>query len=305
MISIVITPIEYVLALISGIAVGFSLGLIGGGGSILAVPLLLYFVGLSTVPPQYASNPTLAHEYIDYVDHVALGTTALAVGLNAYINSYMHFKKGNVRIKEGILFSIPGVVGALIGAYISHITPGQSLLFFFGILMIAVAILMLRPQMERQTASKGINNITTISNSSSMNLTKRFNLSDVSVKKIIPAGLIVGFASGYFGIGGGFLIVPGLLFSTGLCMIKAVGTSLISVGTFGIVSAGEYAVYGYVLPLVSITYLIGGIAGGYAGSSIASRMPRGMLRKIFAVIIIAVAIYIMVENVKGLFLLIH
>ncbi|ARM75667.1 sulfite exporter TauE/SafE family protein [Acidianus manzaensis] len=304
MITIVITPIEYILALISGVAVGFSLGLIGGGGSILAVPLLLYFVGLATVPAQYASNPTLAHEYVGYVDHVALGTTALAVGLNAYINSYMHFKKGNVRVKEGILFSIPGVVGALIGAYISHITPGQSLLFFFGILMIAVALLMLRPQMEKAPSNRSLTTITTASGSS-MNLSKKFNLSDVSVKKIIPAGLIVGFASGYFGIGGGFLIVPGLLFSTGLCMIKAVGTSLISVGTFGITSAAEYAVYGYVLPLISITYLVGGIAGGYLGSSIASRMPRGMLRKIFAVIIIITAIYIMIENVKGLFLLIH
>ncbi len=302
MITIVVTPIEYILAIISGVLVGFSLGLIGGGGSILAVPLLLYFVGLATVPPQYASNPTLAHEYSDYVAHVALGTTALAVGLNAYINSYMHFRKGNVRLPEGIMFSIPGVFGAIVGGYASHITPGESLLFFFGILMIAVALLMLRPQKAAKTTAKVS---TQVSSGNLSALSIKSLISGVSIKKIIPTAFIVGFASGYFGIGGGFLIVPGLLFSTGLCMIKAVGTSLISVGTFGMVSAGVYAYYGYVLPLVSISYLVGGIAGGYAGASIASRMPRGMLRKIFAGIIIITAIYIMYENVNGLFVLFH
>ncbi|BDC18978.1 sulfite exporter TauE/SafE family protein [Acidianus sp. HS-5] len=303
MIAIVVTPIEYILAIISGVLVGFSLGLIGGGGSILAVPLLLYFVGLATVPSQYASNPALAHEYSDYVAHVALGTTALAVGLNAYINSYMHFRKGNVRLPEGIMFTIPGIAGAIVGGYVSHITPGQSLLFFFGILMIAVALLMLRPQKQVRELTKASTTQISLRNLSTLSI--KSLTSDVSIKKVIPAGFIVGFASGYFGIGGGFLIVPGLLFSTGLCMIKAVGTSLVSVGTFGITSAGVYAYYGYVLPLVSIAYLVGGIAGGYAGASIASRMPRGMLRKIFAAIIIITAIYIMYENINGLLTLLH
>ncbi|NON63286.1 sulfite exporter TauE/SafE family protein [Acidianus sp. RZ1] len=296
-IVIEVTAIQYILAVISGVAVGFSLGLIGGGGSILAVPLLLYFVGLATVPPQYATNPTLARQYLDLVDHVALGTTALAVGLNAYINSYMHFRKGNVKLMEGIFFTIPGIVGAIVGGIVSHITPGQALLFFFGILMIAVALLMLRPQKQPQPG-------TSISRPISISIGK-LKISDISIQKIIPAGFIVGFASGYFGIGGGFLIVPGLLFSTGLCMIKAVGTSLLSVGTFGITSAAVYAYYGYVLPLLSVAYLVGGIGGGYAGSAIASKMPRGLLRKIFAIIIIVTAIYIMFESYKGLFLIFH
>lgn len=296
MITIEVTPIEYALAVISGVIVGFSLGLIGGGGSILAVPLLLYFVGLASVPPQYETDPTLAQEYLDYVAHVALGTTALAVGLNAFINSYMHFKKGNVRLPEGIMFTIPGIAGATLGGYVSHITPGQSLLFFFGILMIAVAILMLRKQKEEETINK-----------TKINLREPIKslTSSVSIKKVIPTGFAVGFASGYFGIGGGFLIVPGLLFSTELSMIKAVGTSLIAVGTFGITSAAVYAYYGYVLPLVSIAYLVGGLAGGYTGVSIASRMPKGMLRKIFAGIVIAVALYIMYKNVDGLLALFH
>ena len=289
MIEIVITPMQYLLAVISGLLVGFSLGLIGGGGSILAVPLLLYFVGLAVVPPQYTSNPELAYEYSNFIDHVAVGTTALAVGLNAYINSFIHFKKGNVRLTEGIIFTVPGILGATLGGYVSHITPGQSLLFFFGILMVVVALLMLRQKsldVKTTSVSQG-------------------GLAHLSLFRVIPTGLAVGFASGYFGIGGGFLIVPGLLFSSGLCMIKAVGTSLIAVGTFGITTAAVDSIYGYVYPLISLLYLAGGVVGGYAGVSVATRLPRGILRKAFAFIIILVAVYIMILNYKGLLLVIH
>jgi Predicted permeases len=289
MIEIVITPMQYLLAVISGLLVGFSLGLIGGGGSILAVPLLLYFVGLAVVPPQYASNPELAYEYSNFIDHVAVGTTALAVGLNAYINSFIHFKKGNVRLTEGIIFTVPGILGATLGGYVSHITPGQSLLFFFGILMVVVALLMLRGKsLDVRTTS-----------------VSQGGLAHLSLFRVIPTGLAVGFASGYFGIGGGFLIVPGLLFSSGLCMIKAVGTSLIAVGTFGITTAAVDSIYGYVYPLISLLYLAGGVVGGYAGVSVATRLPRGILRKAFAFIIILVAVYIMILNYKGLLLVIH
>jgi uncharacterized membrane protein YfcA len=286
MVVIDITPLQYVLSIVSGILVGFSLGLIGGGGSILAIPLLLYFVGL------YYAVPIADR---GYAVHLAIGTTALAVGLNAYINSYIHFRKGNVRVPQGIMFTLPGLVGVFVGTTLDKITPGSSLLFFFSILMIIVALMMLRPQ--KKVVSSGVES------------PKGFRLStiisSISIKKVIPAGFLVGFASGYFGIGGGFLVVPGLLFSTGLCMVKAVGTSLIAVGTFGVASAISYTFSGYVLFLISVLYLLGGIAGGYAGASIASSMPRGLLRKIFAVIIIIVAIYTMYTSIDGLYLLLH
>lgn len=150
MIAIEVTPLQYMLAIVSGILVGFSLWLIGGGGSILAVPLLLYLVDLASIPSTYANNYTLAQEYVNFVDHLALGTTTLAVGLNACINSYMHFRRGNVKVKEGIIFAIPGAMSALLGAYTSHVTPGQLLLFFFGILMIVVASLMLKSQNQEK-----------------------------------------------------------------------------------------------------------------------------------------------------------
>ncbi len=289
--TVTLTPLQLALSIVSGVLVGFSLGLIGGGGSILAIPLLLYFVGL-------ASEAKDASEY-SYIVHLVLGTTALAVGLNAYLNAYMHFRKGNVRIKQGVFFTIPGVIGDVIGAYLSHLMSGAFVLFLFSFLMIAVAVKMWRTKckamQERNLVAKkndtggGISSLT----------------SGVTLERVIPAGLAVGFASGYFGIGGGFLVVPGLLFSSSLDILRAVGTSLIAVGTFGVTAASTYAFYGDINVVISILYLIGGIAGGYAGASIASRIPKNSLRKIFSIIIVVVAFYTMYQNIDGLYYILH
>ncbi|AWR95256.1 sulfite exporter TauE/SafE family protein [Acidianus brierleyi] len=281
MISIEITPIEYILSIIAGLIVGFSLGLIGGGGSILAVPLLLYFVGLGYLYPQGTPQS-------NEIDHLVIGTTALAVGLNAYINSFMHFKKGDVKVKQGILFTVPGIVGSFIGASLGLLVHGSSLLFFFGILMIVVAVLMWR---NKGKPARPVDDVMKEIESSCK----------IRYDRILPTGFAVGLLSGFFGIGGGFLIVPGLIFSAGLCMLRAVGTSLIAVGTFGVVSAIRYTMAGEISVLISLLYLAGGVAGGYLGTKVATSIPRGMLRKIFAIIIILVAIYLMYQNIGGLF----
>ncbi len=274
-----LTPLQYVLTVVSGFLVGFSLGLIGGGGSILAIPLLLYFVGLA-YDTQYQPN---------YIDHLVIGTTALAVGLNAYINAYMHWRKGNVRVKEGVAFVVVGAVGSFVGAKVGLLAHGALLLFLFGIFMIVVAAYVWKGGSRNKTASVRGGN------------PNPQQCGRIIWPKLIPTSFAVGFASGFFGIGGGFLIVPGLLFSTEVCMLKAVGTSLISVGTFGVVTSGTYMLQGLVDPLISILYLAGGVAGGYVGAKIASSLPRGALRKVFAVIIIIVAIYLMLKNIDALF----
>ncbi|WP_461871673.1 sulfite exporter TauE/SafE family protein [Hydrogenobaculum sp.] len=113
-----ITFFQYALSVISGILVGLILSLIGGGGSILAVPLLLYFVGLD--------NQNLNPEEDDAVKHLAIGSTALAVGINAFINSIFHFKHGNVSIKEGFIFAIPGIIGSFLGASLGVSLKGKE-----------------------------------------------------------------------------------------------------------------------------------------------------------------------------------
>jgi hypothetical protein len=274
-----LTPLQYVLTVLSGFLVGFSLGLIGGGGSLLAIPLLLYFVGLA-YDTQYQP---------DYIDHLVIGTTALAVGLNAYINAYIHWRRGNVRVKEGVAFAAVGAVGSFVGAKVGLLAHGALLLFLLGILMIVVAVYVWKGASGTKTTSVRGGN------------PNQQQHGRIIWPKLIPTSFAVGFASGFFGIGGGFLIVPGLIFSTNVCMLKAVGTSLISAGTFGVVASITYMLQGLVDPRISILYLAGGIAGGYVGAKIASSLPRGALRKLFAVIIVITAIYLMLKNVEVIF----
>ncbi|MCI4446698.1 MAG: sulfite exporter TauE/SafE family protein [Pyrobaculum sp.] len=260
-----LAPLHYVLSAVSGFVVGFTLGLIGGGGSILAIPLLLYFVGLANLG---GYSP-------DYIDHLVVGTTALAVGLNAFINAYMHWRRGNVALREGAVFAGVGAVGSFVGANVGLGVRGELLLFLFGIFMIAVAVYVWKSDGDRG---------------------RRASRRGSSWARLVPTAFAVGFASGFFGIGGGFLVVPALLFSTGVDILKAVGTSLISVGTFGMVTATTYLLKGLVEPLISLLYLAGGVAGGYAGARTASAVPRRTLRRIFAGVLIAVAVYIMARN---------
>ncbi|MFP3231199.1 MAG: sulfite exporter TauE/SafE family protein [Acidilobus sp.] len=265
-----ITPLQYGLSVVSGVIVGFSLGLIGGGGSILAVPLLLYLVGLSSIPN---------------AAHVALGTTALAVGINAYINSYMHLRKKNVAPKVGTVFAGVGLIGALLGTYLGHITPGESLLLYFAIAMIVLGVYI---GFFRHAASAGSREeVDRVLEAASRcpKLTRR-------VTTIVAAsGFLVGLISGYFGIGGGFLIVPALMFSSGLCIARAIGTSLLSVGTFGVASGLEYAVYGDTLFIISALYVVGGVLGGYAGTGLAVKAPKKTLQRAYGIIIVLVGIY--------------
>src|SRR6201996_9608616 len=116
--------LQFVLAILSGALVGFTLGLIGGGGSIMATPLLLYIVGLQP--------------------HVAIGTGALAVSVNAFLNFAGHARAGNVQWRSAILFAAFGVVGAAIGSGLGKAFDGQRLLFLFAILMMVVGVLVLR-----------------------------------------------------------------------------------------------------------------------------------------------------------------
>ena len=256
-----LTTLQVALSLVSGFLVGFSLGLIGGGGSILAIPLLIYFVGFD--------HP-----------HIAIGTTGLAVGVNAYLNLIPHARKHHVDLKSGLLFSAPGVAGVLLGAQLGLVTPGKKLLFVFALLMVAIALYMLRRRCVDVAVDPG--------------KTAR------KLGRILLIGFAVGFGSGYFGIGGGFLIVPGLIYSAGLNIVMAVGTSLVSVGTFGVLTAARYALAGELDPLISLLFVLGGISGGWAGAHFASRMPRRRLTQMFALIIIAVAIYMIYVNLSVL-----
>jgi len=260
-----LTLLQQILAVFSGALVGFTLGLIGGGGSILAVPLLLYVVGYH--------NP-----------HVVIGTTALAVALTAYINLIPHWRIGNVRWPPAVAFAIPGVVGAALGAQISKIVPGKQLLFLFALLMIGVAITMLRP--AKSTIPKPV------------------HTGKAMIARATPVGFVVGALSGFFGIGGGFLIVPGLMFAAGLPLLNAIGSSLFSVGMFGTTTAITYAFSGLINWVIALEYIAGGVLGGLAGARLATRLSKQKktLSRIFAGVILVVAVYMLYINLTAIHL---
>ncbi|WP_448030497.1 sulfite exporter TauE/SafE family protein [Bradyrhizobium liaoningense] len=247
---------EAALSAASGVLVGFSLGLVGGGGSILAVPLLVYVVGLN--------DP-----------HVAIGTSAIAVAVNAAANLATHARSGNVKWRCAAIFASAGVVGAYLGSTLGKIVDGQRLLALFAVLMMVVGGLMLRNRTD--LGDPGV------------------RLSKENLPKLIVSGLGVGVLSGFFGIGGGFLIVPALVLATGMPMLYAIGSSLVAVTAFGLTTAANYAISGLIDWQIAFLFVTGGIFGGLIGARLAKSLGsrRGLLTSVFSGLIFAVAIYVL------------
>jgi uncharacterized membrane protein YfcA len=247
-------------ALGAGALVGLTLGLIGGGGSILATPLLLYGVGVA--------NP-----------HVAIGTSAFAVSISAFLNLIGHARAGHVRWICALVFAAIGSLGALLGSTLGKMVDANHLLILFALLMIVVGVLMLRPRRD----AHGVPSRTSL------------HLCLVTATVAIAAGA----ASGFFGIGGGFLVVPGLIFATGMPTIDAVGSSLLAVGSFGLATAFNYARSGLIDWPVAFEFIAGALCGGLFGLLIGTRMSRrkSLLNRVFAGLIFGVAGYMLYHSV--------
>ena len=255
--------LHYALGALSGALVGFSLGLVGGGGSILAVPLMVYLVGVRS-------------------PHVAIGTSALAVALNAALGLFNHARHRTVIWRCGIMYALAGVIGAYFGSSAGKAFDGQRLLFLFAIVMIIVGVLMLRRRRK-----VGVENA----------MCDRTN-----AHKVLGYGLGTGVFSGFFGIGGGFLIVPGLVASTNMAMINAVGTSLVAVTAFGLTTALNYAFSGLVNWLLAAVFIAGGLLGSLLGTKSAKRLSgAGHLTSIFAGLIFVVAAYMLWKSAGVIF----
>jgi uncharacterized membrane protein YfcA len=198
--------------------------------------------------------------------------------VNAFANLISHARAGNVKWPCAATFAASGIAGAFGGAAVGKMTNAHVLLPLFGLAMIIVAAAMLRPR-----AAGGDPNV---------------HLTAQMAPKVTGAGVLVGFVSGFFGIGGGFLIVPGLMASSGMAMLNAVGSSLFSVGTFGAATAASYAWDGLVEWRIALLFIAGGIVGGLIGTRFAGRLAarRGVLQKVFAGLVFVVAIYVLYRS---------
>lgn len=251
---------QVLLGLLSGALVGFSLGLVGGGGSILAVPLMVYVVGVA--------NP-----------HVAIGTAALAVAVNAATGLSSHARAHTVKWRCGGMYAAAGIVGALAGSTLGKAMDGQKLLFLFALVMVAVGVLMIRGRKAKGDPAA--------------------QCTRTNAPRVLGYGLGSGAFSGFFGIGGGFLIVPGLIASTHMPIVNAVGTSLIAVTAFGLTTALNYAASGLVDWTLAGLFIAGGVAGGLAGTAVARRLSGdGKLTLVFAGLIFVVAGYMLWQSAQ-------
>jgi uncharacterized membrane protein YfcA len=251
--------LQLIIAAFGGAIVGFSLSLVGGGGSILAVPILVYAVGIR--------DP-----------HLAIGTSAVGVAANALIGLVGKARAGAVKWKCGLTFAAAGVAGAALGSIAGKAFDGQALLSLFALLMIVVGVLMLR-----RGEPHGDPNVV---------------LGWHNFAELVGFGFGTGLLSGFFGIGGGFLIVPGLIAATGMPIFNAMATSLAAVASFGITTATSYALSGLIDWPVAGAFIGGGFVGAFGGGRLATHLStkRGALTKVFAALIFAVAAYMLWQS---------
>lgn len=254
-------------ALLSGALIGFVLALVGGGGSILAVPLLVYFVGVGQ-------------------PHMAIGTAAVAVTLNAVTGLVGHARAGNVRWACAASFALAGMVGAAAGAEAGKAFDGGRLLALFGVLMVVVGALMLRRRRGGENPDVRMTRAT----------------ARPLLRRIVPTGFLVGVMAGFFGIGGGFLIVPGLVFATAMPVSLAIGSSLLVVTALGATTAVSYALSGLVDWVLIGWMLAGGIGGTLLGRLAGRKLAnhKRILELGFAAVVIAIGVGIAAEGIAKL-----
>jgi len=247
---------QIVIGFILSAGIGLSLGLIGGGGSIITVPVLVYALGVDA--------------------HQAIAMSLAVVGITSLVGAVMHFRNGTVHLASGALFGGSGVLGAFFGSKLTYLFPPEVLLLCFAGLMLVIASLM---------------------------LAKRGNSPAPRVRstwKAIAAGLVVGVLTGFLGVGGGFLIVPALMFFGGLEMKDAVGTSLVVIVINCVAGLAGHLTHGGFDPVIASEVTALAAAGALAGTALSHRASPERLKTGFALFVIVVAVFLAARNVSFL-----
>lgn len=278
-----------------GFLIGLSLGALGGGGSILAVPALVYGAGATP--------------------HAATTTSLVVVGVSALVGMVGHLRAGRVRVVSGLMFGLVGVGGSLLGSVLSRRVPDDMLLLAFsGLILVVAWRLGGRPGETPCHANQQTSARTTIEvpgeaappNTSSADAgpsAKTFEhtrTTAATAGRVVLAGTLVGFLTGFFGVGGGFVVVPALVLTLGYEMPVAVGTSLLVIA----ISSAEGLIFR--LPdanvdwVVALVFTAAAIVGVLLGDGITARVPAAQLTRWFVWLMVAVAVYTAAESVMTL-----
>ena len=266
-------------AVISGCLVGLSMGLTGGGGAILAVPLLVYWLGED---PQVAVVISLA---------TVAGTAIIGTAERARLKQ--------VEFPTGLLFAAAGMLTAPLGSWLGEHLPPQLLLVSFAVLMLLIAARMwwradqaIPPPAEACGPEDGP--------SCSRDPEGKLRLTSRCAMLLATIGLTVGLLSGLFGVGGGFLIVPALVTFASMGLSRAVGTSLLVMSLVGLAGVAGHLLQGREVPWeVTLLFVAGSVPGLFIGSALTRQLPRALLSKIFAAMILAVAVFVIARTMFG------
>lgn len=251
--------VTLIVTLALSVLIGVSLGLLGGGGSILTVPILTYVAGLP------------AKE--------AIAASLFVVGTTSIVSVISHARKGRVKWRTGLVFGAASMAGAFGGGLLGGHIPGTLLMIAFALMMVATAAAMIRGR--KKTSAGGV------------------EVKRLPVVKVVLEGLVVGLVTGLVGAGGGFLVVPALVLLGGLSMPAAVGTSLVVISMKSFAGLGGYLTsvqldWGLVAGVTAAA-----IVGSLIGAKLTGIIPENALREGFGFFVLAMGVFVLVQELPS------
>lgn len=255
-----------------GLAIGLSLGALGGGGSILAVPVLVHLLGQGPV--------------------AATTSSLVIVGITAALSLPAHHRAGRVRLGQGLTFGLLGVGGAVIGSTASRAVDPDLLMTTFAVLMTVVAVLMLRRGTRPETDLGPHEPIITLN---------PVTCACPRLVRLVVAASLVGLFTGFLGVGGGFVVVPALVMVLGFPMPVAVGTSLLVIAVNSATSlVARIHGAGDLDWSLTLGFAAAAVVGSLLGARVADRIAAQRLSKAFAVLVLGVAALTAAQALPGL-----
>ena len=246
-----------ILVLALSVLIGLSLGVLGGGGSILTVPILVYVAGFE------------AKE--------AIAASLFVVGVTSAVSVFSHARAGRVMWRTGLLFGAAGMVGAFVGGLLGGHIPGQILLIAFALMMVATSIAMIRGRKKKADAGTPKH-------------------TELPLFRVLLDGLVVGLVTGLVGAGGGFLVVPALALLGGLPMAIAVGTSLVVIAMKSFAGLAGYLTTVELDWGITLGVTAAAIVGTLIGSKLAGRIPEAALRKGFGWFVLVMGAFVLIQQ---------
>lgn len=254
--------VTLIIAAALSLVMGTVLGLLGGGGSILAVPILVYVVGLG--PGE------------------AIATSLLVVGVTSAAGMVQHARAGHVQWRTGLIFGVVAMLGAYLGGRVAAFIPGTVLLLLFAALMVATGLAMLRKRRGGQAEPEDHGEV-----------------AHLPALKVAAEGLVVGGVTGLVGAGGGFLVVPALVLLGGLPMHVAIGTSLLVISMKSFAGVLGHLSHAHIEVTLTVVFTVAAVLGSQLGTLLSKRIPAAALRGAFAWFVLAMAIFIISQEMTA------